>query len=166
MNKHEQIKNVLEEILRFVNIRYNLTIQDMDDKLTSAEITGDNLSFLIGFRGETLDALQNIVNQILFKRSGEWNQVLLDINGYKKQKNEKIIEIAKSYIDRVRFSQKDVEMPPMNPSERRQVHTFVGTYDDIVSESSGEGINRRVILKLKNPPVKVDPNKLEYEDGN
>jgi len=149
MNKIESIKPIIEELLKFYNVRYTLNVSEIDANLTSAEILGDNLSFLIGFRGETLDSLQTIINQVAFRRFGEWNQVILDINGYKKQKNEKIIEITKGYIDRVRFTQKPVEMPNMNPAERRQVHTFISDYDDIISESTGEGINRRVVLKLK-----------------
>ena len=57
--------------------------------------------------------------------------------------------MAKSYIDRVRFFQKDVELPPMDPWERRQIHMFVSEYDDVVSESVGEGHERRVTLKPK-----------------
>ncbi len=149
MNKIESIKPIIEELLKFYNVRYTLNVSEIDANLTSAEILGDNLSFLIGFRGETLDSLQTIINQVAFRRFGEWNQVILDINGYKKQKNEKIIEITKGYIDRVRFTQKPIEMPNMNPAERRQVHTFISDYDDIISESTGDGINRRVVLKLK-----------------
>lgn len=158
MNKIETIKPIIDELLRFYSVRYSLSINEIDENLLSADIQGDNLSFLIGFRGETLDALQTIINQIIFRRLGEWNQVIVDINGYKKQKNEKIIEITKGYIDRVRFTQKPIEMPNMNPAERRQVHTFISEYQDIVSESTGEGLNRRVVLKLKH-----EPNNLEAE---
>lgn len=160
MNKIETIKPIVEELLNFYNVRYNLSVKEEDATLISAEITGDNLSFLIGFRGETLDSLQTIINQIVFRRLGEWQQVILDINGYKKQKNEKIHEITKGYIDRVRFTQKPIEMPVMNPSERRQVHTFISEYDDIASESTGEGLNRRVVLKLKHqaPAEDVEEN--------
>jgi len=57
--------------------------------------------------------------------------------------------MARSYIDKVRFFQKEVEMPRMNPWERRQIHIMVAEYDDIISESTGEGDDRRVVLKPK-----------------
>jgi spoIIIJ-associated protein len=57
--------------------------------------------------------------------------------------------MARNYIDKVRFFQKEVELPRMNPWERREIHILVSEYDDILSESTGEGTNRRVVLKPK-----------------
>ena len=105
---------------------------------------------MIGYRGESLDALQTLVGLILFKQTGDWSRVLVDINDYRKGKQDKIEQITKSYIDKVRFFGKEVEMSPMSPTERRQVHVFVSAYDDIISESVGEGSSRRVVLKPKN----------------
>jgi spoIIIJ-associated protein len=149
MNKHEVIKKIIEEIMSYMNSRYSLEIADLDETSISADIEGADLSFLIGYRGESLDAMQQMVNLIAFKKLNGWGNVVIDINGYRKQRTEKIIGITKNFIDRVRFMQKDIEMPPMNAFERRQVHTFVAGYDDIISESAGEGINRKVVLKMK-----------------
>jgi spoIIIJ-associated protein len=75
--------------------------------------------------------------------------ITIDINEYRNRKTEKLQDMAKTFIDKVRFFQKDTELPRMSPWERRQIHLLVSEYDDIESESTGEGENRRVVLKLK-----------------
>jgi len=136
-------------MMGFMGVSPDISISDSEEDTISVAVEGQNLNFLIGYRGESLDALQTILGLITFKETGEWVHVLVDINGYRKQKQEKIEQITKGYIDKVRFFGKDVEMSPMNAYERRQVHTFISEYDDIISESTGEGPARRVVLKPK-----------------
>ncbi len=149
MNIIEVIKNTLDNIFGFMKINPNYEINGKDDGVFEVKIQGNNLNFLIGHQGQSLDALQSILHLTVLRQAGEQVTVLIDINGYKDQRAEKIQNMAKSYIDRVRFFQKDVELPPMDPWERRQIHMFVSEYDDVVSESVGEGHERRVTLKPK-----------------
>jgi spoIIIJ-associated protein len=149
MTKLEEVKKSAEKILGFINVSPKLTVEEGEEGIVNLTIEGDDLNFLIGYRGESLDALQTLLGLMIFKKMGDWTRVIVDINGYRKQKMDKIEQITKTYIDKVRFFGKDVEMSPMTPSERRQVHTFIADYDDITSESTGEGQNRRVVLKPK-----------------
>ena len=149
MDKKEIIKVNVDRMMGFIGVSPDISISDSEEDTISVAVEGQNLNFLIGYRGESLDALQTILGLITFKETGEWVHVLVDINGYRKQKQEKIEQITKGYIDKVRFFGKDVEMSPMNAYERRQVHTFISEYDDIISESTGEGPARRVVLKPK-----------------
>lgn len=149
MSKIEIVTDTLNNILGFIGITPVVKIEEDADKNIGVVIEGENLNFLIGYRGESLDAVQHLLSLVLFRKTNEPSHVIVDINGYRTQKVEKIEDITKNFIDRVRFSQKDVEMPIMNPSERRLVHTFVANYTDITSESIGEGAQRRVVLKLK-----------------
>ncbi|KKS17161.1 MAG: Single-stranded nucleic acid binding R3H domain protein [candidate division WWE3 bacterium GW2011_GWB1_41_6] len=149
MDKKEIIKVNVDRMMGFMGVSPDISISDSEEDTISVAVEGQNLNFLIGYRGESLDALQTILGLITFKETGEWVHVLVDINGYRKQKQEKIEQITKGYIDKVRFFGKDVEMSPMNAYERRQVHTFISEYDDIISESTGEGPARRVVLKPK-----------------
>ena len=149
MEKAEIIKNKINSILEYFDAKTTVMVAKKDDNSFDAVIEGPNLNFLIGARGESLDAMQTLLNLILFKELKEWTQVLVDINGYRTQKNEKIEQITKNYIDKVRFLGREMEMHPMSPAERRLVHTFVSGYDDIMSESTGEGKDRKVIIKPK-----------------
>lgn len=142
------IKTKLDEILNLMGISPNFSVGDEDGTYKVA-IEGNDLNFLIGYRGASLQALQTLLATMLFQELDEWVHVVVDINDYRSNRQTKIEEMTKNFIDRVRFHNSEVEMPSMNAFERRQVHMFVSDYPDIVSESTGEGRNRRVVLKLK-----------------
>jgi spoIIIJ-associated protein len=148
MEKVNFIKDQLENVLGFINISPHFFIEDKGDKI-SVEIEGENLNFLIGYRGESLSALQNFLNVAMNRNLGteEWSRVVVDINGYRQQRESKIEDIVRGLIDRVRFFGKEVEMSPMSSSERYFVHEFVSDYEDVTSESVGEKANRHVVLK-------------------
>ncbi|MBU1133187.1 hypothetical protein KKG08_02860 [Patescibacteria group bacterium] len=141
------IEEALTNIFGFLRIDPDCEISSPEDGVYLVTIDGEELNFLIGFRGQSLDALQSILRLIIFRKTGEQIVLNVDINGYKNQKADKIKNLARKFIDKVRFFEKEIELPRMNPWERRQVHTFVSEYDDVDSESTGEGINRRVVLK-------------------
>ena len=150
MDKKELVNSILEDLLKHFDIKPQIEISMDDEENIKVDITGDDLSFLIGYRGQSLDALQSILTHIYYKKSDEWPVLLVDINDYNAQRIERLHNIARRSIDKVRFFQNEVILPYMNPWERRQVHTLISEYDDVISESQGEGRNRRVHLKPKN----------------
>ena len=152
------LKDKPNEILNHIGVSPKVSISQEDDTFKVA-IEGDDLSFLIGYRGESLNALQTLLTTMLFNELNEWVRVLVDINSYREIRNDKIQEMTKNFIDRVRFHKSEVELPTMNAFERRQVHVFVSEYPDIASESIGEGRDRRVVLKLKENVKKDKENK-------
>lgn len=143
------IEEALTNIFGFLQIDPDCEISAPEKGVYLVTIDGEDLNFLIGFRGQSLDALQSILRLIIFRKTGEQVVLNVDINGYKNQKANKIKDLARKFIDKVRFFEKEIELPRMNPWERRQVHTFVSEYDDVESESTGEGRDRRVVLKPK-----------------
>ncbi|MFC1622269.1 protein jag [Patescibacteria group bacterium] len=145
----KSIKSHLEKIFKHININPEVEIKEGEKDSFAVEINGNNLNFLIGYRGETLEALQNIIRQAIFKEKETWPKLHIDINGYQKSKLEKLEDTVKGFIDRVRFHQKEIKLPPLTSYERRHIHTFVGDYMDVESESKGEGLNRRLFLKPK-----------------
>lgn len=142
------IKKKLDKILEFMGISPSVSVEKEDDRIKIV-IKGDDLSFLIGHRGSSLNALQSILALMVFKEKGEWAYVDVDINDYKEGRKEKLQDMVRNFIDRVRFHKEDVAMHSMNSYERRNVHIFVSDYPDIISESTGEGRDRHVVLKLK-----------------
>ncbi len=142
------IKTKLNEIFNYIGISPTVSIFEENDSI-KISIEGNDLNFLIGYRGESLNALQTLLANMIFNESGEWLRLVIDINGYRESRLDKIEEMTKNFIDRVRFHKAPVELPSMNAFERRQVHVFIQDYPDVVSESTGEGSNRRVVLKLK-----------------
>ena len=152
--KKDILENTLKDTLGFLGVPPDFTLEEFEEGLPAqagvlVSISGNELNHLIGYRGDSLNALQHFLNSAYFNNVGEYVRITVDINGYRDQRKGKTEEMVKNFIDRVRFFNQEVEMPAMNPSERRVVHTFISDYDDVVSESVGMGRDRRVVLKPK-----------------
>ena len=148
--KNEEILNtILQDIFKHIGVSPVVVVTPQDENIYNIDIQGNNLNFLIGFKGESLNALQSLMSLIALKKLGKPTIISVDINNYKGKKIERILDITKSFIDKVRFFEKEVMLPPMNPWERRHVHLLISEYADIESESIGEGLSRRVVLKPK-----------------
>ena len=139
------IEKHLNNILGFIDIDPNVEIKQ-DGEAFRIDIEGDDLNYLIGYRGESLDALQYILSHAVYKDHGEWLPLSLDINGYRQNKLDKLEESVKGYVDRARFHQKEIRLPPLTPYERRYVHMLISDYIDVDSESRGEGRDRRLFI--------------------
>lgn len=157
MNIKEVIETNLKKIFSLIGIKPEYSIESDEEGVYNVKISGDNLNFLIGFRGQSLEALQTLLKLIVFRKTEQQIVLSVDINSYKNQKSERLQEMARGFIDKVRFFEKEIELPVMNPWERRQIHVFVAEYEDVISESTGEGESRRVVLK----PNKVGSKKKE-----
>ncbi len=149
----KELKSILETIFAHLDIDPDFTIEDDSESNTlNVKIWKGDLSFLIGYRGSCLRALQHFLGLALNKNlettSEDWVRVTVDIEGYMDRRREKLESMTRSYIDKVRFFTEDVHMPHMNSAERYIVHSYVSNYPDIVSESEGEGFQRHIVLKL------------------
>ncbi len=144
--KSEFIEHYISDVLGYFGVKPTVSVS-VNEEAYNVNIEGDSLNFLIGYRGDSLDGLQQFLNLSMFAKFSEWSNAVVDINGYRAAKKEKIEEMTKGFIDRVRFFSEEVAMPPMQAYERKQVHEFVSTYADVESVSVGEGYNRHVVLK-------------------
>jgi len=148
MNK-EDIKNIIIEILDHINAKADVLVDQETDELFLVKIDGSDLNYLIGYHGKVLESFQHIVNLILLNKSQEKCFVNVDINNYTENRKEKIKEITKSFIDKVRFFGNQVHMPAMSSWERKQVHLIISEYPDINDESVGEDEQRHIVLSKK-----------------
>ena len=149
--KVEKLKNILEGLFAHLDIDPKFTIDDSQEGTLFVKIWDGDLSFLIGYRGRCLNALKHFLNLALNKDIEDdsvWVHVTVDIEGYLDRRKERIEEIVRNHIDKVRFFRKEVSLPNMISSERFIVHTYIGEYPDIDSESEGTGFKRHVVLKL------------------
>ena len=112
-------------------------------------INGESAGFLIGYRGETLYALQNILVAIASKGLESRVRVILDICGYKAKREKTLQELAERIARKVVKTQKPVTLEPMKPYERKIVHTTLQNSDKVETVSVGEEPRRRVVIKLK-----------------
>lgn len=115
---------------------------------------GEDLGYMIGNRGRHLDSIQFLLQVLLGKKMEEEEReklrVFVDVGGYRKEKDDKIMEMALEKADNARILGQPVELPPMKPSDRRIVHLTLIKFKDILAESEGEGLERHIVIK----PVK------------
>lgn len=109
----------------------------------------NSLSILIGRRGETLAALQLLMNLMLAKQSGRHERVIVDVEGYRHRREDNLRSMAERIADQVRRSGNPVMLEAMPPNERRIIHMALADYEDITTESEGEGDQRRVVVSMK-----------------
>lgn len=143
----ELAKVAVENLIEDLGFKAALSLTEKEGILVVAIDAGSDNPLLIGFHGETLLGLQTLINLILFRKTGQFTRVVLDVANYRQEREEKIKQLALNAADRARFLDRPVELTPMRADERRLVHLYVSQLPGVASESMGEGRERRVVVK-------------------
>jgi len=112
-------------------------------------ITGPDLGILIGRRGDTLDALQYLVNLAVQRHFAERIRIVLDVEGYRQRREETLVRLATRLSDKVKRTGYKVVLEPMNPQERRIIHTALQDDQRVFTFSEGDEPYRKVVISLK-----------------
>lgn len=149
----QQLSDILDNLLGLLLLEGSYEIDETDEAL-NVSIETQDAGRLIGARGESLEGLQLLVNQILSrkadpKKSEEFKRVIIDVSGWRKQKEEDLNIRAKEWVKQVLESGKDLELEPMPSWQRRVVHMVVSETTRVESESVGEGRDRHIVIKVK-----------------
>lgn len=146
------IKKTIEELLEKMGFSGKVTItQDENDEGVFCNIDTDTDSnFLIGQHGTNLQALQHLTRLIVRKHVPEKIRFTLDINNYRHQKNQSVIEQAKLAAKDALSQGRAISMQPMSTYERRIVHLELSKNSEVATESVGEGEDRRILVKPAN----------------
>jgi spoIIIJ-associated protein len=112
------------------------------------DIVGDNLAVLIGRHGKTLESLQFLVSSIVGKKTGYRHPIIIDIEGYKHRRKQKLISIAKSSAARAIRQKHEVHLRPMTPYERRIIHVALKNDKRIITRSEGNEPGRHIVIEL------------------
>ena len=146
----EFIESFIKGLLNKMNFAYSLEFQEGGEDSWFI-IKAPESALLIGDGGKHISALSYVAKRAFEQKfPGSKFQFLLDINDYNKKRNEEIKDMARMHAQRVRYFKKEVEMRPMNAYDRRIVHSVLQEYPDISTESTGEGLERRVVIKPLN----------------
>jgi spoIIIJ-associated protein len=139
-------KETLLAILALMKIEAQVTVEDTPEAI-SLTLQGADEGLLIGKRGQTLDALQYVVNKILSKQGRENKQVIVDTEDYRKKREEALVSLAEKVSQKVRKTKKPVTLGNMTARERRIIHLTLQNDDTVVTMSRGEGHNRKIIVR-------------------
>jgi len=112
-------------------------------------VTGEDLGILIGRRGETLSDLQFITRLIVSRQIQRWPNIIVDVEYYKARREKLLTDLARRMAEKVRLSHQPVALEPMSAHERRIVHLALQDFPGILTESSGEGQKRKVVILPK-----------------
>ncbi len=129
------------EVETVVDIKYN-----DEDKTMDINLTGPEMGVLIGKRGQTLDALQKIAQSVVNKHSEEFIRVKLDTENYRARRKDTLENLAKNIAYKVKRTKKSVVLEPMNPYERRIIHSALQNDKYVNTRSEGEEPFRRVVI--------------------
>jgi spoIIIJ-associated protein len=150
MNSEQKttIEDFLQQITRYMQIPCEVTVATEEGGATRVAIqTSEDGRLLIGKNGQNLKALEHIVRLMLMRQSSEYRAVVVDVNNYRAEQTQKLVETVHATAARVQQSRRSEAMDPMSSYQRRVVHTELAVYSDLSSESVGQEPHRRVVIK-------------------
>lgn len=136
----------------FAAMKLNVVIEAVYnelDKQLDINLNGDEMGILIGKRGQTLDSLQYLVSLVVNKEAEEYIRVKVDTENYRKRRRETLENLAKNIAYKVKRSRRPVALEPMNPYERRIIHSALQNDKYVTTHSEGEEPYRHVVVTLK-----------------
>lgn len=139
----ETVREFLEGLLKRMDLSGEVRILEKNDNKVKLDIISNDSGIIIGKQGKTLDAIQLIAN-IVSTRNNENIKVIIDSEDYRKRREQSIVQFAKRTAVQVRKTKNSRLLDPMNPFERRLVHTALSSFDDIETVSEGEGLYKQV----------------------
>ena len=143
------IQEFLEQVFAAMDLKVEIIItQDEESNTYNVELKGDDMGILIGKRGQTLDSLQYLTNLAVNKQSEEYIKVKIDTEDYRKRRKETLENLAKNIASKVKRTRKTVSLEPMNPYERRIIHSALQSDPAVSTHSEGEEPYRRVVVTL------------------
>ena len=122
---------------------------DEEDKELEVNLSGDEMGILIGKRGQTLDSLQYLLSLVVNKESNDYLRVKLDTENYRERRKETLETLAKNIAYKVKRTRRSVSLEPMNPYERRIIHSALQNDKYVFTRSEGEEPFRHVVIALK-----------------
>jgi spoIIIJ-associated protein len=135
----------LERLLDIVDYDGDIDL-DVENSRAAVAIVGGDLHSLVGARGETLDALQELTRLAVQQQTGVRSRLMLDISGHRQARRRELQGLAADTAARVLDTGEPVRLSPMNPFERKVVHDAISAVDGVASESEGEEPHRRVVV--------------------
>jgi len=146
----QKAKDFLKDV--FSSMNYAVTIEasyDENEKTLDISLNGDEMGILIGKRGQTLDSLQYLVSLVVNKGTGDYIRVKVDTENYRERRKETLENLAKNISYKVKRTKRSVSLEPMNPYERRIIHSALQGDKYVTTHSEGEEPYRRVVVTLK-----------------
>lgn len=146
----ESVREFLNQVFEAMKLEVEILINyDEENGLMEVEFKGEDMGVLIGKRGQTLDSLQYLTNLAVNKQTDHYVKVKLDTEDYRKRRKETLENLAKNISYKVKRTKRPVALEPMNPYERRGIHSALQNDRFVSTHSEGEEPYRHVVVTLK-----------------
>ena len=145
----EAVKTFLTDTLKAMGMEVEIKADIEEDGSLSLDMSGENMGILIGKRGQTLDSLQYLANRVANKHQSGYVRVKLDTENYRARREETLRHLAKNIAYKVKRNRRPVSLEPMNPYERRIIHSALQSDPYVTTHSEGEEPYRKVVVTLK-----------------
>ena len=145
----EAVSTFLKDTLKAMGMEVEIALDIDEDGTLSINMSGPNMGILIGKRGQTLDSLQYLANRVANKHQSGYVRVKLDTENYRARREETLKHLAKNIAHKVKKNRRPVALEPMNPYERRIIHSALQNDPYVTTHSEGEEPYRKVVVTLK-----------------
>lgn len=143
-------RDFLKDVFSAMNMEVNIQVKYDEEQLTmDIDLSGSEMGILIGKRGQTLDSLQYLTSLVVNKNRTDYIRVKLDTENYRKRRKETLENLAKNISYKVKRTKRPMSLEPMNPYERRIIHSALQNDKYVSTHSEGEEPYRRVVVTLK-----------------
>ena len=148
--KEISAEDFLKDVFKAMDMVVDIKVtENKEEKTMDIELSGEEMGVLIGKRGQTLDSLQYLVSLVVNKYSDEYVRVKIDTENYRERRKETLENLARNIAYKVKRTRKTVSLEPMNPYERRVIHSALQNDRYVTTHSEGEEPYRRVVVTLK-----------------
>lgn len=146
----DNARDFLNDVFAAMNLSAEIKIEfDDQENNMNIELSGEEMGVIIGKRGQTLDSLQYLVSLVINKDTDDYIRVKVDTENYRERRKETLENLAKNIAYKVKRTRKSVSLEPMNPYERRIIHSVLQNDKFVTTHSEGEEPFRRVVVTLK-----------------
>jgi spoIIIJ-associated protein len=147
-SRRERVEQFLQEVCDAMAVDVSVSLRE-DQEYLYVDVNGAEAGILIGHHGQTLEAMQYLLNLVASRAEDDNRRVLLDVEGYRKRREETLTKLATRLADRVRRSGEPMVLEPMSAHERRVIHLALQDNPYVVTVSEGEEPFRRVVIQPK-----------------
>lgn len=148
-NYKDDVEDFLRNLLNNMNVKAEISIKEENESIF-INLTGPKMGTIIGYRGETLDAIQYLCSLVANKDSNSpYKKVVLDTENYRKKREETLIRVAEKTAYKVRKNNRAYKLEPMNPYERRIIHSALQDNEFVYTFSEGDEPNRKVVVDIR-----------------
>jgi len=147
-NRCDVALDFLDTVLNNMGVAAEIRVNE-DDESIVVDVNGDDIGIIIGRRGETMDSLQYLTSLVVNKGHEDYKRVILNVENYRQKREETLVKLANRLAEKVVKYKKPVTLEPMNPYERRIIHSSLQGHRYVETHSIGEEPKRKVVITLK-----------------